>query len=411
MQTDNESGLRPRTPRRSWLVLAVIVLAQGAAAALQLGLPAIAPALRHEFDLTGAELAVLLAAGPAGLALSVFGWGVLADCVGPRRVLVSGMMIAAAALAAASRAGTFEVLVGLVLVAAIGGSPAHAAGAKVLVSRFPRHRHGLALGIRHTAIPLGGAVAAITLPRAVSVGGVERALLLVAAGFAVAAIVVAMLLESESVEGEVGADAGSVRGGVDRALANRPLLLLGGGGSLLVLAQLALASYLVLYLHDVRRWSVADAAVVLAATQVVGGGGRIALGALSDRLGIRVALMQTTGVIVSVTLAVLALPIFDGGAVVLIAAAAAVSNAWNGVAYAAAADLAMPNAVGASLGVQTTIFALAGFAAPLAAGWLIHAADWHLTFLVLAVVAAASALVLEQARRTHPPVHASASSA
>jgi sugar phosphate permease len=390
-----------RTPAGAWLALAVIVVAQAAAAALQLGLPAITPGLRSELDLSAGQLAALLAAGPGGLALSVFGWGVLADRVGPRRVLVAGMLMSAVALLLASRAESFVPFALLVLVAAVGASPAHAAGGKALVSRFPRHRHGLALGLRHTSIPVGGAVAASVLPHAVADGGIERVMLLLAAAFAVAALVVAALLGGHTPPA-TDDGAGDLRGTRGRsALRNRPLLLLGSGGALLVVVQIAIASYLVLYLHDERGWHTARAATLLAFCQLGGGAARIALGALSDRTGLRISLMQAMAVLAGALLAISAAPGMEDSAVPLVAAAAVAANAWNGVAYAAAADLAPPGGDGAALGLQTTMLAVAGFGAPLLAGWLVLTAGWQATFGLLALPAAGAAWVLDRARRAH----------
>ena len=60
-----------------------------------------------------------------------------------------------------------------------------------------------------------------------------------------------------------------------------------GTGSV-VLAQLSVLSFLALYLHEERGWSVGAAALALAGVQLGGAIARVAAGAWSDRLASRI---------------------------------------------------------------------------------------------------------------------------
>src|SRR5256885_8321325 len=84
--------------RYRWTVLSAGVFAQAAYAATGLGLPAIAPAIRHDFGLTLTQTGVVLAAGFFGSLATLLLWGIVADVVGERVVIPAGQAITAAVL-------------------------------------------------------------------------------------------------------------------------------------------------------------------------------------------------------------------------------------------------------------------------------------------------------------------------
>src|SRR5581483_8779415 len=88
---------------------------------------------------------------------------------------------------------------------------------------------------------------------------------------------------------------------------DRRLWRLAIGGSLIVAGQPSLVSYLVLFLNESRGLALAAAAPVLTVCQVGGAASRVAVGAWSDRLGVRVRPMRWLALLGAGLLAVLAL--------------------------------------------------------------------------------------------------------
>ena len=109
--------------RYRWTVLSAGVFAQAAYAATGLGLPAIAPAIRHDFGLTLTQTGVVLAAGFLGSLATLLLWGIVADVVGERVVIAAGQAMTAAALIWAGYASSFVELVTAIAVAG-GRTPA-----------------------------------------------------------------------------------------------------------------------------------------------------------------------------------------------------------------------------------------------------------------------------------------------
>src|SRR5207249_4732767 len=92
-------------PRYRWTILAAGVVGQASFSAILLGLPSIAPQIRHGYGLTLTQVGVVLAALNFGLLVTLLPWGIVADRIGERAVLATGLAGCAAALAAAWSAG------------------------------------------------------------------------------------------------------------------------------------------------------------------------------------------------------------------------------------------------------------------------------------------------------------------
>ena len=357
--------------------------AQAGIAALQLGLPAVAPDIRAEFGLSLTGTGALLAASTVGIMATLLAWGALADRVGERIVIAVGLTGAAGALALASQAGSGLELGGALVLAGAFGSSANAASGRAVVSWFGPSQRGFALGVRHMATPLGGAVAAALLPLAAEAGGVEAALLALAAACLAGALIAAVgLRRAEPGPADVAERAGS-RG----PLRDRAIWRLALDSASVVIAQISILSFLVLYLNEERGWSVTAAALALAGVQLGGAGARVAAGAWSDRLGSRIrplrALALAAGAILALAAALLPAP--DAAAVPLLILAGVATMAGNGVSFAAAAEMAGRTRVGTALGLQNTVLAVAvTIASPLfgaAAGLL----SWEAAFGLAAI--------------------------
>ena len=71
-------------------------VAQGAFSAVFFGIAVLAPALRERYDLSLTQVGMLLASVSIGATVSVLPWGVLADRVGERAVIATGLAAAGA---------------------------------------------------------------------------------------------------------------------------------------------------------------------------------------------------------------------------------------------------------------------------------------------------------------------------
>ncbi len=372
------TSTRAPLPRYRWTVLSAGVVAQAAFAATGLGLPAIAPAIRDHYDLTLPQTGVVLAAGSFGAIVTLLLWGVVADIVGERAVIAVGQLGTAAALVWAGSAGTFGELVAALAVAGAVGTGVNAASGRAVMAWFGEEERGLALGIRQMAVPLGGGLAAIALPLLNEHISLRAAFLGLAAGCFVASFVAAVLIRTEPAE--------------DHSVFARPLRdgriwRICIGSTFYVTTQLSLLGFFVLFLHDHRGVSTGIAAAALAATQLLGGVARIAVGRWSDRLHMRIVPLRWIALGIAVSVAVTT-ALLDASPWILVPAlviAATFGLSWNGLSFTAAAEAAGRARSGAAIGLQQTFLSAGSIVAPIGFAAVVHHASWRLAFALAAL--------------------------
>jgi sugar phosphate permease len=371
------------------VILGAGTLAQASFTTVSVGLPALAPALRAHYRLSLGETGVVLGAVGIGMLLTLLPWGVLADRIGERAVIGIGLAGAGAAMAGAGLTRSYPALVVVLAVAGALGASVNAASGRAVMAWFGAHERGLALGIRQTAIPIGGALAAVVLPSLASAGS-TRAAFFALAGGCLAGAGVAVLLMRDS-PARAPESAATDLGG---PLRDTRMWLLAGGSTLYLTAQMAITVFVVLFLHDYRHLSTTTSAGVLAAINVLGIGSRIGAGRWSDHLHARMRPLRYVGIALTVAMA-LAAALVDAPLAVLIPAlivAGVLGISWNGLSFTAAAETAGLARSGAALGFQQTALGVLGAGFPPAFAALVEATSWRTAF-ALCVLGPALGLV------------------
>ena len=370
-----------------WTILALGTVAQASYSAVFLGIPVLAPQFRDEYGLSLTEIGVVLAAFSIGSIVTLLPWGLLTDRVGERSVLSAGLAAASVAIGFAAFTTGYLPLVLLLVVAGGAGASVNAASGRAVMGWFEPSQRGFALGIRQTALPLGGAAAALTLPPIAGAGGTQAGLLVLAAACLSTAIAGAVGLREAPPESD------PPLGDVLNPLRDARMWRLAVGSGFIVTAQISIMAFTVLFLHGERGLSPAAAAGIFATMQLIGAALRIAAGRWSDRVGTRIAPLLKLAFGLSVTLAVSA-ALTSASLAVFIPAfllAGALSQSWNGLAFTATAELAGRSRAGAALGFQQTALAVAsGFAPPLFA-LLVESTSWGVAFALAAILPLAGA--------------------
>jgi sugar phosphate permease len=378
--------------RYRWTILAAGTTAQASFSAALIGLPALAPALRSQYDLTLGETGVVLGAMSLGLLPTLYAWGLLADRIGERAVIVLGLLSGGAVLAFAGLTTSFGALVAVLALAGALGASVNSASGRAVMGWFAEDERGLALGIRQAAVPIGGAIAALTLPLLASVGGTKLAFAVLGAGVIVGGVIAGVLLREAPRQPRAATTdpRSTLRDGV--------LWLLAGGSSLYLTAQIAVASFVVLFLHGHRGLSTHAAAGVLAVVNLLAIGARIGAGRWSDRTRARIAPLRTVGIALATTTLVVA-TLVDAPLAVLIPALivdGVLGFSWNGLSFTAAAERAGTDRSGAALGFQQTTLAVTGAIVPPVFAAIVTATSWRAAFAAAAIGPVVGAILLRR---------------
>jgi len=352
-----------------WAMLAVSTGAQAAAAVTIHGPAFLIPVLHERRGLSLATAALVAAAPMFGVMLTLVAWGWVVDRRGERFSLLAGLGATFVAGIASTRVHSTVLLAVALFFAGAAAASTGSASGRVVVGWFPARQRGLAMGIRQTAQPLGVGLAAITIAVVADRHGISTALLVptVAAGVAAIAVALVVLDPPRPARKEGTAP--------NPYAADSFLARVHGVSVLLVVPQFLVWTFALVWLIDDRDWSPAAAGAMVALAQVFGALSRIAVGALSDRVGSRITVLRWVAVAAAATMALLGVTAGLDWAVsvVLMVVATMVTVADNGLAFTAVAERAGPFWSGRALGVQNTAqYLTAAVCAPVAGAAITH---------------------------------------
>ncbi|AMP03673.1 MFS transporter [Collimonas pratensis] len=395
--------------RHRWKVLGVGVAANASFSAAFSGIPITAVLIRSSYHLSNSELGLVLGLMGLGIAISELPWGLLTDRWGDRPVLLTGLAATAAALAlmalfVAPVAGHIPALpllaAGLLLVGLLGGSVNGSSG-RAVMTWFGESERGMAMSIRQTAVPMGGAAGALILPALAAHFGFG-AVYGVLALFCLVTLFFTWLWLHEPAAAPVDKATGHVAKAViagPAPLKDRRLWSIVAAIGILCAPQFAILSFGTVFLHDFGH---AGIAAITAAMATLQGGAmimRVWSGRWTDRNRNRREYLRFCTISVAVAFAALAALVATAGQLpavgplmaalllaMLVITGVSVS-AWHGVAYTELATIAGARNAGTALGMANTSVFVMCFLTPLALPHILALASWSGVWLLGSVLA------------------------
>ena len=331
-----------------WFVLAAGFFANAIFSVAATGIPAIAILLQHTYSLTPQQLGLVLGMIALGIAVSEILWGVLTDWLGDRRVLqigLVGLIILFACMAISSQ----HLIYLLFLVGFLGGSINGASGRAIMVW-FNHQEHGLAMSIRQTALPIGGALGAVILPFIASHFGFT-AVYGTLCGLNILALILVFVWLKEPQHTEEQHIISE--NGLKTTAFWRTVLF----SSVMCFPQIAMVVFAAVFLHQVCALSLLQTSIVMMIIQLGAGASRIFVGYWTDRKQNRtIVLSQIPFVLVILFLLLSTLTYFKIQMAITITfiVTAIIASCWNGLAYTQMAVLAQKQYVGRGLGIANT---------------------------------------------------------
>lgn len=403
------SPILARPPSHRWRVLGIGFAANAAFSAAISGLPAAAVLMRQGYQLSTTQLGVVLSAIGLGIALSELPWGAVTDRLGDRRVLLAGLVLtglvlaALALLASPGKAGVpgYPALVaGMALLGLAGGSLNGSSG-RAVMGWFTDADRGLAMSIRQTALPVGGAIGALLLPAIVARHGFAPAYALLSCMCLATAALAWVWLHEAPVSAT--APAGSPDGARASLLRDAMLWKFVLGIGVLCVPQIAILSFIAVFLHDVAGVGLGGTTAAMVAYQCGSAVARVASGYWTDRRQNRRAFLRGCAVLSALCLAALAAATWLAGAGLaraqevvwgIAVVAGVIASCWHGVAFTELAVLAGPSRVGTALGLGNTFAFGSYFLTPLVVTAVVQHGNWAVAWGSVAVITAASLRLL-----------------
>jgi predicted MFS family arabinose efflux permease len=385
------------------MILGVATAAQAGTAVIYLGVGVLAGFIQERFDLSGAQTGLLVTAIGIVPLFALIPVGRFLDHHSERIIITAGALVLGGGMALASLVDSYVVLLGVFTLAGAGYATAQPGGSKVVAAWFPASERGVAMGIRQTGLPLGGALAAAVLPWTAERFGVDSALLAAAASSVAGGLLFYALYRPAPFSAGTAYRFGHQ---LRRLLGEFRIRTAMWAGLAMVSAQFSLLSYLMLYLRDVHEVPLTRGAWLLFTAQMTGVAGRVVLARWSDRL--------VSGRLTAVLSAVLAsaagafvLAVLPSGVALapLYALSAAMgfwAFGWYGPWVVHVAETADGRAVGLTLALAMTANQLGLVAAPPLFGLIVDLAgtSYRPAWAVLGVVLLLTATrVLAGARR------------
>jgi MFS family permease len=383
----------------AWRVLLTAMVVQCGISILDQGLPTLIGFVKADTGASATAATLLLSTFLLGRCLGSYRAGIAADTIGERPVLVVGAIVTGGLIVLGSAMPLAGLFVALFL-AGIASAVATPAGGRLVLTAFARSRQGFALGLRQTAVPLGGLLAAALLPWVAGEWSWRWSLAIAGAITALSALPLAAAKVPRPQRSATNVPRSRYRPAHDRTI--RLLTL---WGSMFVSAQYALVAFLALDVEDRMALSLATASLFVAIAQAAGIVGRVGWGALSDHLlawGRKPFLLLLTGVGIAGVAALWAIP--SSAPLPVLAVVVAVAGlgviGFQGMFITMIADAAGPAHVGAATGFAVTFVQMTLVVSiplyGLVADHLGYHAVWGALTCVLAVAALPAVLVREQ---------------
>lgn len=389
-----------------WAMLGIVVLVQVVISAVTQGIPTLAPWIRADLGLSLGQVGLLGAAINVGTVLCVATAGYAVDAHGERAVQVLGSIGVGLAAGVFATVPFGALALVPLLLAGMGAAAPTPGGSAAVMGWFPPGLRGLAMGLRQTGIPLGGAVAAALAPPLAEAAGWRVAVI----GGAAACVLIGLacwLTYREPPTRRLSRTSSSSRVPL-RSLITRDVALTSVAGGLLPFAQFAIVTYLALYLSQEHGVPVTTGAQLLIAAQLAGVAGRILWGSASDRLFgsrrrpplIAAGLIATAGTQLLAWLPREVSLVWLGVLAVILGFSAI---GWQGNWVALVSELAGPAAQGRTVGLSMTLTYTGVAIGPPLVGFLVdRSGSWTLAWTALAgVLLLGSVMLLPVRERRH----------
>jgi ACS family hexuronate transporter-like MFS transporter len=269
-----------------WVILGVLWITYIVVFLNRLSVGPLAPFFKEDLGIASTQVGLVMSAAGFGYMLSIFPIGWVVDRIGARWPIVTGELIAGTCMIALFFAPSYTWLLILMFGTGLGCGFLLPSTTQGVVAWFPLRERATVMGLKQSAVNIGGIISASTLP-AVALALGWRFCFLFLGLIAIAIGGAAYFFYREPPPGSsTSMDSETIDAPVPliEILKNRDIWLIAFCGFCFAWIEMAMIAHLVLYLTEVLLIGVVAAGGMLAMTEAAGAIARPGSGFLSDRV-------------------------------------------------------------------------------------------------------------------------------
>lgn len=247
--------------RYRWVILGVLWISYIVVFLNRLSVGPLAPFLKGDLGINNTQVGMVMASASLGYMFTMFPIGWVVDKIGARWPIVTGEMIAGACMIALFFATSYLYLLVFMFVTGIGCGFLFPSTTQGVVVWFPPRERATVMGLKQTAVNIGGMITAATLPAVALALGWRYCFLFIGL-LAIVIGALSLTFYKEPSASSYSASSPTVDENpvpVHEILKNREIWLLAWCGLCLTWVEMALVAHLVLYLTEVLLFSVITA--------------------------------------------------------------------------------------------------------------------------------------------------------
>jgi sugar phosphate permease len=273
-------------PSYRWIILGVLWVTYVVVFVSRLSVGPLAPFVRGDLGINNAQIGLVMSAAAFGYTLTQIPTGWFVDRIGARWPIAIGEFVAAGCMAMVAWSSTYASLLAFMLFTGMGCGLLMPATTQAVVVWFPRRERATVMGVKQTAVNMGGIIGAAALP-AIAVAYGWRTGFFVVGCVAFGIGVVSLVLYRNPPAGAGEKSASGARPATTQLrslLTNRNLWLVAGAGSCMNWVEMSIIGHFTLYAKDVLGLSAVAAGGVLAGLETAGAVCRPVSGLVSDSI-------------------------------------------------------------------------------------------------------------------------------
>ncbi|MFP7486786.1 MFS transporter [Priestia filamentosa] len=264
-----------------WIVLLIATVAQTAATFVTYGMGPLATFYQQEYALSQFQTGLIVSAVNIGPIFSMLFFGDLMDKFGEKWIVGGGTIILGLNIFFAAFIHHYAFLIVVLTFVGVWYGTAQPGGSSVIIKWFPKKQRGLAMGIRQTGIPIGGALASAFLPIVFYQFHLASALFLQSFVAIIGGIIFLLFYKDMKIERKDKREERFMEK-LHQIKNNKSLYPVFFIGVTMISFQIILVAHLMSYLHQASHIRLGTAGLLLSVCLIGGMIGRIVLAFISD---------------------------------------------------------------------------------------------------------------------------------